>query len=248
MIFVHSSKKYNILRMVRIFGILFFFFVGINLYSQSDVPISIEAVLYDPMQKQDFLRVIIANQRSGVGKFGDQDGRFNFTCQKKDTLIISVIGYETLKLSFADSLYKPHYMIRIALKRLEINLREVSVFPKRELEKIYRDIDRLGYNESDYKISGVDALQSPITFLYESFSRRAQKNRLAIELQNEERRRDLLKELLGRYVDASIIDLEPREFDVFIDYCKISDFILQNATQYQFIQIIRDKFKEFKRY
>lgn len=226
----------------------FLYFLSPFLRAQTDSIIHIHGFLYDPVQKQDFLRVIVVNQKNGVGKFGNQDGSFEFTCYKNDTLIISVLGYETRKLTFADSAYRTSYSVKIPLRILEINLPAVSVFPKRELEKIYRDIEKLGYDEHDYRTSGVDALQSPITFLYESFSRRAQAKRLAIELQNEERRRDLLKELFTRYVDAEIIDLDRREFDVFIDYCKISDFLLQNTTQYQFIQIIREKYKEFKKY
>lgn len=233
---------------MRSFGIGLWMIWGVCLAQAQNHPILIKGNLYDPLQKQDFLRVIVVNQGSGVGQFGDQDGSFEFACHQQDTVLISVVGYETVRLCMKDSSYKPQYFLKIALRPIEINLPAAQVFPKRELEKIYRDIEKLGYDEHDYKTSGIDAIQSPITFLYESFSRKAQSKRLAIELQNEQRRRDLLKELLAKYVDAEIIALDKREFDVFIDYCKISDFILQNTTQYQFIQIIREKFKSFQRY
>ncbi len=216
--------------------------------SQTNIPITIQGKVYEKHQKVDFLRVIIVNQRTGIGKFGNQDGSFEIQVLKNDTVVVSVLGYQTIKLCYVDSLYAPVYKVNIPVEPIEINLPAVSVFPKRDLKRIYEDISKLGYSESDYKISGINALESPITFLYQSLSKRAKKERLAIELQNEQRRRDLLKELLGKYADAQIIDLDERSFDVFIDYCKISDFLLQNTTQYEFIQIIRQKYQEFSRY
>ena len=61
------------------------------------------------------------------------------------------------------------------------------------MKQIQKDIDKLGYRESDYRVSTVDAFQSPITFLYQEFSRRERSKRLVAQLENEDRKRALLQ-------------------------------------------------------
>jgi len=116
------------------------------------------------------------------------------------------------------------------------------------LEEIKQDIDKLGYDEKDYRVSGVNALEHPITFLYQMFSKRERSYRKVIELENEVRRRDLLKELFQKYVDYDIIALDDDDFDDFIDYCSISDAVMQNSTQSEFIEMIKTRFKGYQVY
>ena len=223
-------------------------FIGIS-QNFNDSTVTIHGTLQSGASNNDFLRIMVVNKNTHRGNFGDAKGTFEITCKKRDTIAVSVIGYQTMEFSCVDSLFKKNYSVLLTLKPVSYNLKEVKVFPKRELEKIYEDINsKLGYNEKDYVLSGVNAIESPITFLYERYSKRAQAKRKAIELQNEELRRDLLKELLTQYVDADIIDLDTREFDQFIDYCRISDYLLQNTSQYEFAVLIKEKFKRFKRY
>jgi len=132
------------------------------------------------------------------------------------------------------------------LHQLELYLREVTVFAPRELKNIYDDIEKLGYNEKEDRLSGIaDPLSSPITALYERYNKHAQKERLARKLINDAKRRDLLKELFKKYVDANIIALDDDQFDEFVEYINVSDEFLKNATQYDFIIFVKMKYKYF---
>ena len=42
-----------------------------------------------------------------------------------------------------------------------------EVVAPRDLREIVRDIEALGYDEEDFRLTRVDALSSPITFLYQ---------------------------------------------------------------------------------
>ncbi len=229
-------------------SILLFCFGYKGLAQDANPPIKIVGTIKSRNGINDFTKLIVVNQTTGHGFFGNQNGNFELDCRKNDTIVISVIGYDFIRLCYKDSVLRDVYYPQLKLKYIEVNLKEVTVFGKRDLEKIYRDIEKLGYNEKDYKLSGVNAVSSPITFLYQQYSHKERAKRLAIELQNEENKRDILKELFAQYVDAKIIDLDKNEFEQFIDFCKVSDFLLQNTTQYEFILIIKDKFKQFKKY
>ncbi len=151
-----------------------------------------------------------------------------------------------MQISCKDSVSKSVYTIRIPLKKLQVQLKPVDVFTNRDLEEIQEDIEKLGYDKSDYMLDGVSAFESPITALYQSFSRRERNKREVAEMRNNDNRRALLKELFRKYVDSDIIQLDNTEFDEFIDFCGVSDEFLKSSTQYDFIMYIKKRFEVFR--
>jgi hypothetical protein len=122
----------------------------------------------------------------------------------------------------------------------------VEIFAPRDLEQIQQDINKLGYNEKDYMLSGINAAQSPITFLYQQFSKKERSKRQVAIMENDDRKRELLKELFRLYVDYQIIELNNEEFDSFVDYLNVSDEFMINSSQYDFLIYVRDRFKDYK--
>jgi hypothetical protein len=87
---------------------------------------------------------------------------------------------------------------------------------------------------------------SPITFLYQQLSKKEASKRVVAELKNEDRRRDLLKELFQIYVDYQIIDLTTEEFDDFITYLNVSDEFLIQSSQYEFLVYVKERFRDYQ--
>ena len=125
-------------------------------------------------------------------------------------------------------------------------MKPVIIIPPRELEVIQKDIEKLGYKKEDYMVSGIDAFESPITFLYQSFSKRERAKRNIAQLRNEDNKRKLLKELFRKYVDNDMITLDEEKFDDFVDFINVSDEFLKNSTQYDFILYVKKKFELYK--
>lgn len=187
--------------------------------------------------------LMIVNRRSHSGVFGNADGTFTVQAMRTDTLLIGSVGYRTTSICVSDSAVKDVYDIAVRLVPVQVQLREVEIISKRTLQEIQRDIENLGYRESDYRLSQVDALQSPITFLYQQFSRREQSKRMVAQLRNEDRKRALLKELLQQYVDYDIINLSDEAFDDFIDFCAVPDDVIRGLTQYEFLLYVKKKYE-----
>lgn len=209
----------------------------------TDTVITISGRAYNsrtPSIRLDDLMII--NLRSTQGFFGKADGSFYITAFPTDTVMVASTGYEFRKFCFADSLPKSNYWLDVPLTRLNVNLKEVSIFSSRELNAIYKDIEKLGYNKKDFQLSGINVLESPITFLYQEFSQLEQLKRHNAERINNEKRRDLLKELLANYVSYDIIQLDNDEFDSFIDYCQVPEYYMKTASQYDFCLYIKQKF------
>lgn len=187
---------------------------------------------------------MVVNQSGlGGGMFVDANGAFVVAAQPGDTLAIGAIGFHTRNWVVPPE--APADEVQIQLRRLSVQVGIAEIVAPRELREILRDIESLGYDEKDYRVSSVDALSSPITFLYQMFSREEQSKREVARMENEDRRRNLLRELFVKYVDYDIIDLEEPEFDAFIAFCDPGDEMLQTWSQYEFILYVKQRFRLF---
>ena len=204
---------------------------------------TIRGKVISTQNEKAYYDLMIVNKRTRSGTFGNSDGTFSVQAYRTDTLLIGSVGHRTKVITLADSAAKEEYDITIRLLPLHIQLREVEIISPRTLAEIQKDIDRLGYREQDYRISQVDALQSPITFLYQEFSKRERSKRIVAQLRNEDRKRELLRELLQKYVEFEIINLSDEAFDDFIDFCAVPDEVIKGLTQYEFLLYVKKKYE-----
>jgi hypothetical protein len=191
--------------------------------------------------------LLIVNKTTAKGSFGNNDGSFSIEAEKTDTILVGALGFQTVKISMSDSADKESYFVKLYLNRKQIKLDVVSIFPEREMEDIQREIKKLGYDDRDYMLSGIDAYISPITFLYQQFSKYERQRRRAYEIINEDRKRALLKELFSKYVDFEIINLQEEQFDDFVDFMNVPDFLLKNMSQYDFIIYTKEQYAIFRK-
>lgn len=234
------------LKRIVVLGLFFNFFHSSGYAQPDSLNININGYAFDsknPKKRLDDLMII--NVRTSQGVFGLADGTFKASIFKTDTIVIASTGYEFQRICFTDSAFKSQYDINVSLIKLNVTLKEVNIFSPRDLQTIYTDIKKLGYNKKDFQLSGVDALQSPITFLYQEFSKLERLKRHNAERINAEKRKELLRQLLANYVSHDIINLDNFEFDDFINFCNVPESYMKSATQYDFCIFIKQKFEVY---
>ncbi len=214
--------------------------------SDSSAAIVVNGVVLDAENGLPVPNLMVVNARTQQGFFGDNGGEYRIVVKDGDRLIFAATGYTTISRTVSDPASAGSIELDVRMQKLSVQLKEVEVFTKRDLQEIYEDIEELGFEEKDYMISGVDAISSPITYLYQQFSRKERNKRMVAEMRNNDRRRDLLKELFRKYVDEDIINLEEEEFDSFIDFSRVSDEFLQKSTQYEFIMYIKKRYEVYQ--
>jgi hypothetical protein len=187
-------------------------------------------------------QVMVVNQQSQIGIFGNSDNTFQVQIDKNDTLIISALGYSRKKVCLKDSSTSGEINISIGLYRLSYDLSEITVRRQRELRQISEDIKKLGYNKRDHKLTDVDAWESPITALYQAFSKREQSKRALAQMINNDNRRAVLKDLLYLYNLTELIKMHESEYNDFIDYLNLNDQQMQAMSDYTLALFIRDRY------
>lgn len=190
-------------------------------------------------------KMMIVNKHSGNGVFADAEGKFSLQAFQTDTLLFSVIGYNTKKVCLKDSLPKSHYYIELDMQKLQFTLKEVSVFATRSLTEIDKDIAKLDSTRRYQNYKSVDELSSPITYLYERFSKFGKSKQQVAEWENEDLKKGILKDLFRVYVKHDIINLSEDEFDAFIEYCHLSEEFIKTASQFELVMAIKGKYEAF---
>jgi hypothetical protein len=96
------------------------------------------------------------------------------------------------------------------------------------------------------QVTGIEVMNSPITALYQAFSKKEKSKRAVAEMEFQDDQRKVLKELLRLYVAYDIVDLSEDDFDEFIFFLNVNPDFLRTASEYELIEFIKGKFEHFK--
>jgi len=225
---------------------LVFYFLGMALLMQlqlnAQAPIQLKGKVVDAANTKIGLpNVMVVNAGTQQGIFTNADGTFTSTIKQTDTIVIRAFGYHLRKICFIDSIPQSSYTFNVMLFTESFQLKEVTVFQTRPTDSVMKDIQQLGYNKNDFMIHGSQAFQSPITAIYQQFSKKERSKREVAELMNIDKRKTLLQELLFFYYRNSVISLKPDEFDRFIDYSNFSDELLKSLSAYELAVYLKNK-------
>jgi len=224
-----------------------FCLVGFNQQPDyNDSLITIKGKVVDTSFAVGFYNLVVVNKSVGRGVFGKYNGTFEIQVKKGDRIAVSVVGYQTMFLSYADSSYKTVFTPTLYIQPLEYSSEEVVVKPLKTLEQLKEERESIAKREVP-TVTVTNAIQSPITALYMAFSKREKTKRKVAEMEYQDQQHDVVQEILRLYVHHDIIDLDGDEFEEFIIFLNLNVNLLKYASDYELITYIKDKFDHFRK-
>jgi hypothetical protein len=224
--------------------VLLVFFSSLSVFGQQCDKVLFTGKVVDTLRPQNFYNLMIVNRRTGQGVFGQPNGTFSVYVNNGDSISISVREYPLVKLVVkADS--NCQFLKTIFIEPKPQEVREVVVRPLKSLEQIKEERSALAMRETRL-VTGIEVMQSPITALYQAFSKKEQNKRWIAEQNYKDDQRRVVKELLRTYVAYDIIELDEEEFDNFIAFLNVNDSFLKTATEMELITFIKDKYEHFR--
>ena len=226
------------------------FCIVLALFAQKAFSQKCDKVLFtgkviDTLRPQNFYNLMVVNRSTGIGVFGQPNGSFYVYVSNGDSISISVKEYTTVNIVIkADSNCQVRKQFIIERKPQEIQ--EVIIKPLKTLEQIKEERENLALRETR-QVTGLEVLRSPITALYQAFSKREKNKRWIAEQEFKDDQRKIVRELLHLYVAYDIIELSEEDFDSFIYFLNVNDSFLKTASEMELITFIQDKFDHFKR-
>lgn len=230
------------------FFILFLSSLGIRLNAQvNDSPcesVLLKGKVMDSIRPQGFYNMMIVNRTTGKGVFGQPNGSFSVYASVNDSITISVKGYPLIQFRvIPDSNCQCKRYFYIVGKPQEIA--EVIVRPLKTLDQIREERESLALRETR-QVTGIEMMNSPITALYQAFSKKEKSKRMVAQMEFQDDQRKVLKELLRLYVAYDIVDLSEDDFDEFIFFLNVNPDFLRTASEYELIEFIKGKYEHFK--
>lgn len=199
--------------------------------------------VYDTLRYQSFYNMMIVNRTTGKGVFGQPNGHFSVYVNDGDSITISVKGYDLIDVRIkADAECRFVQNFPIIGKPHEFE--EVVVRPIKSLEQIREEREALVMVETR-TVTGLEVVQSPITALYQAFSKTERNKRKIEEWKFKDSQRDILKELLRTYVAYDVVNLTEEEFDDFINFLNVDADFLRTASEWELIEYIKGKYEHF---
>lgn len=222
--------------------ILSFLFLG---QASAQDRVLLKGRVLDTLQPQGFYNLMVINRTSGRGLFGQPDGSFSVYVQENDSINLSTKGYPIVGFRVkADS--NNQMVIHVPLENKIYEKEEVIVRPIKSLQQIKEERQSLSLRETRMA-TGIEVLRSPITALYERFSKREQNKQLVAQWEFRDNQTKVLKELLRLYVSYEIVNLSEEEFEDFIRFLNIDENFLKTASDVELVVFIKDKFEHYSR-
>ena len=224
-----------------------FFFLsllsGQALWSQCE-QVFVSGKVMDTMNVDMFYNLMVINKTSGRGVFGQPDGHFSVYVRPGDKIALSTRGYPVYEfIATADGDCQNHILAYI--ERIPQEIEQVVVRPLKSLEQIKEERQALSQRETR-TVTGINVMESPITALYQAFSKKEQNKAWIAEQQYKDDQRRIVKELLRLYVAFEIIDLPETTFDDFITFLNIDENFIKTASEMELVLFIKDKYDHFK--
>ncbi|NDC28982.1 MAG: hypothetical protein EBZ94_06570, partial [Crocinitomicaceae bacterium] len=130
------------------------------------------------------------------------------------------------------------------IEKIPQEIQEVIVRPLKTLSQIKEDRQALSMRETRL-VTGISILESPITALYQAFSKKEQNKRWIQEQKYKDDQRRVVKELLRLYVAFDIINMTEDDFDDFIQFLNMDDDFLKTSSEMELILFIKDKYEHY---
>ncbi len=173
----------------------------------------------------------IAFRRLQLGFSANKEGYFTAKMLKSDSLLVLKKGHVPTKVTFKDSVSRNEYNVTIILPRTPLELTEVQISAIRTHQQIREEINKLYVRNTDLN-PDARPLTNPLSYLYELLSKHEKEKRIASQLETEEAKRIVLKDLFRLYNNYNIIDLDEDEYDRFISYLNMPYSFLQQTSDY----------------
>lgn len=203
------------------------------------------------------------NLNSVIGTVTDDNGYFEIETKANDTLYISYIGFQSIKLKITNDLLRNELVIELNEKTeqlkevvvkshkligvLEIDAKNV---PKDKYSRIHivglRQTYEVGSRNRKNYTSPIDALFRPIDFVYNLFGKKPKQLKKLKKLRSTDNLREMLEGKFNREIMMEYLDMDAQELNDLLNECNYSDYFIKSASDLQLIEAVLLCYENYK--
>jgi hypothetical protein len=219
----------------------------------------IEGVLNEPLMGSH-----IVNLNTVIGATTDFEGKFEILTKVNDTLMISYVGYESIKLRITNDLLRGNELsITLHEKRNEIS--EVTVKKHQLIGVLEIDVKQVPKDKfarihingmpQTYEVGKASpksmtsvgaAIYHPIDFMYNMFGKKPKALRKLKKLKQQENLRNILSSKFNREVMQEYLQMTTKQLNELLEDCNYSAYFIKTASDLQVVEAILSCHENYK--
>jgi len=246
--------------------ILFLFFVAsLNSVAQTtEVPTKISGTIISDNTGTPLADVSIININQVTGTTTDEKGNFELAVTQNDTLHVTLLGYESLRVRVTNDWIK-NKKTTIQLTQKAIQLNEVVVSPYSLTG--YLEIDAklipvkedyrynisglgLGYEAGQYSPNAfgkvLGSIFNPADMLYNFFGKKPNQLKKLREMRKDDTVRNLLETKYDRETISLLLGVSQDEISEILGRCSYSEAFIKSANDLQIMDAISGCYEQYK--
>lgn len=205
----------------------------------------------------------IVNLNAIIGTITTSDGQFKIPAKVNDTIFISYIGYQSVKLKITRDLLKGNEL-EIAIHEKVLNIEEVTVKShnligvlvvdaKNVPEDVYSRIHIKGLPQA-YEIgsargtynSGITDIFSPIDFWYKKLGKKPKNLDRLRKLKEGDQMRGMMEQKYNREIMMDFLDMSRKELNDLLSQCSYSSNFIRRASDLQVIEAVLECYENYR--
>lgn len=225
---------------------------------------SVSAKIVDDQTEKPLSSVHILNMNSVRGSITDEKGMFTMEAKVNDTLFISIVGYQSLRVRVTNDWIRTKETT-IKLTEKAIALEEVIVRPYSLTGYLQIDAKLIPIRENyRYGISGLPyayeagysspnafsrvmgAITNPADLLYNVFGKKPQELKRLQAVKKDDTVRTMLESKFDRETIAVLLGIDKNDIPEILARCNYSEAFVKTANDLQILDAISDCYEEYK--
>lgn len=245
--------------------VLFVLALSLTASAQEIVPSQkVSGYIYNDNTKSALINANIININKVRGARTDASGYFEIDVQPTDTLHISLLGFQSLRVKVTNDWIK-NKMAKIFLTERAIALEEVVIRPFNLTGYLEVDSKTIPTSENyRYSISGLThgyeageyspnafgrvlgSIFNPTDMLYNFFGKNPKELKKLKEMKKDDTVRNLLESKFDRETIAVLLGIDKKEIPEILQRCNYSESFIKTANDLQIMDAISGCYEEYK--
>lgn len=246
--------------------VFLFLIVSVCTYAQNDSlqVKNLKGQIIHAENKKPLSAAHILNLNTVQGTITNEKGFFEVPTRTNDTIIVSYLGYESIKLKVTNDLLKGNELL-IALYEKPEEVKEVVIKSTKLIGVLEIDVKQVPKDRfTRIKINGlpqtyevgrpkgknfsspIAALFQPVDFLYNLFGEKPKQLKKLKKLKKEDNLRKIMAGKFDREVMMEYLEMDRQELTELLTDCNYSDYFIKKASDLQMIEAILDCYENYK--
>ncbi|APG64607.1 TonB-dependent receptor [Tenacibaculum todarodis] len=204
----------------------------------------------------------ILNLNSVTGTITNDKGFFELVAKANDTVLVSYLGFESIKLKVTNDLLKGNEL-EIALIEKPEEVKEVIIRSTKLIGVLEVDVKQVPTDKftrihinglpQTYEVgrpqkisSPIAKLFNPVDLVYNLFGKKPKQLKKLQKLKKEDDLRKMLQGKFDREVMMEYLEMDRQELTKLLTDCNYSEYFIKKASDLQLIEAVLDCYEEYK--